>query len=439
MRTLPGSPQMLPLPLGLLCLALLLTAAGSFADDEPAASAASWNQWRGPSRDGTLSGGSWPADLAGLERRWRVGLGKGYSSPIVADGRVFVAETADGETESVRALDLADGRELWRTSWPGKGRVPFFAAANGDWIRATPLYDDGALYVGGMEERLLKLDAETGEVLWQVDFPERFGTKVPDFGFVSSPLADGDHIYVQAANSLVKLDKATGETVWRALQNDGSIMRSGAFSSPVIATLAGRRQLLVQTRETLNGLDPENGEALWTRPVPSFRGMNILTPTVAGDRVLTSTYRNNTYLFAIADGPGGLEPALDWTHKSQGYMSSPVVVDGHAYLHLGNGRLLCLDLASGVERWVSEPMGRYWSMVAKDGKLLALNDVGELILIAADPERLRLLDRREVAASPTWAHLAVAGDELVVRELEAVASFRWAEAPRVAAAAAAAP
>ena len=275
---------------------------------------------------------------------------------------------------------------------------------------------------------LVKLDASTGEEIWRIDLPARFGTKVPDFGFVSSPLADGDHLFVQAANSLVKLDKNTGETVWRALENDGSIMRSGAFSSPVLATIAGRRQLVVQTRETLNGLDPQTGERLWSQPVPSFRGMNILTPTVHGDRILTSSYRNNTFLFGIADGPDGMTPTLLWTHKSHAYMSSPILIDGYAYVHLGNGRLICLDLDTGVERWVSEPMGKYWSMIAQGSRVLALNDSGELFLLAVSPERLEILDRRQIADSSTWAHLAVLGDEVVVRDLGAVAAFRWASA-----------
>jgi outer membrane protein assembly factor BamB len=410
-------------PLGPAVLGLLLLLPASAAAEPPTSTG--WNQWRGPGRDGQVAGSHWPDDLAAMERLWRVELGKGYASPIVAGERVFVAETVGGKAEAVRALSRADGSELWQVSWPARGRVPFFAAANGDWIRATPLHDGDALYVGGMEEVLVKLDAATGQELWRVDFPARFGTRVPDFGFVSSPLVDGDHLFVQAANSLVKLDKATGETVWRALQNDGNMMRSGAFSSPVMATLAGRRQLVVQTRERLNGLDPTTGEALWSQPVPSFRGMNILTPTIHQDRILTSTYRNNTFLFAIADGPEGLEPRLLWTHKSPGYMSSPVIVDGHAYLHLGSGRLICIDLETGSERWVSEPFGKYWSMIAQGDKILGLNDLGELVLLAADPERLQILDRRPVADSSTYAHLAALGDELIVRDLDGITAYRW--------------
>jgi outer membrane protein assembly factor BamB len=276
-----------------------------------------------------------------------------------------------------------------------------------------------------MEEVLLKLDAETGDVLWRVDFPARFGTEVPDFGFVSSPIIDGGHVYVQAANSLVKLDRATGETVWRSLNGPGDIMSSGAFSSPIIATLAGKRQLVTQTRTTLYGVEPESGEVLWSHDVPSFRGMNILTPVVHGDTILTSTYKNQTFYYGVSESSGRLQPRELWTHKSQAYMSSPVVIDGFAYLHLGNGRLACIDLESGAERWISKPLGKYWSMVVQQDKLLALNEGGELFLLRANPNELEVLDSAEVGQGPTWGHIAVSGDHVFVRELEAIAAYRW--------------
>ncbi len=389
-----------------------------------AGDAASWNQWRGPSRDGRAEGPSWPNDLAGLEVGWRVELGKGYSGPIVVGDRVYVTGSADGR-EVVRSLSRANGEEIWRVSWSGKGRVPFFARANGDWIRSTPAHDGEALYVGGMEEVLVKLDASTGRELWRVDFPERFDTNVPDFGFVSSPMVIGEHVFVQAANSLVKLDRATGATVWRALANDGDIMVSGAFSSPVMATIGGRAQLVVQTRTRLHGVDHESGEVLWRRDVPSFRGMNILTPVVVGDRVLTSTHKNNTFLFEVSETDGEWSIEEVWSHKAQAYMSSPVVVDGHAYVHLGNGRLTCISLQSGAETWTSKPFGKYWSLAVQSDKLLALDESGELRLLRANPEQVEVLGSSEVGRSPTWGHLAVAGDELFVRELEAIVAYRW--------------
>lgn len=388
----------------------------------------SWNQWRGPARDGSIPGDHWPDDLAGLERTWRVPLGEGYAGAIVADDRVFVVEAVDNAQEIVRALDRANGEEIWRASWAASGSVPFFAKKRGDWVRATPAYDGEALYVGGIEEVLVKLDGATGEELWRVDFGARFDTGVPDFGFASSPLVDGDALYLQAANSVVKLDRETGDTLWRALEAPGEMMTSGAFSSPVIATLAGAEQLVVQTRYTLHGLSLATGEILWSQEVPNFRGMNILTPVIHGDSVLTSSYRNRTYLYRVARQGDGFTVREVWNNKVHGYMSTPVVIDGHAYLHLGNGRLACIDLETGAERWISKPFGDYWSMVRQGDKVLALDAGGELRLLRANSAAIDVLATREVATQSTWGHLAISGDDIFVRELNGISAFRWNEA-----------
>jgi outer membrane protein assembly factor BamB len=346
---------------------------------------ASWPQWRGPSRDSVVEGSNWPTSLNFLELSWKVDLSKGYPGPIVSEKQVFVAETRDGNTEVVRALDRQTGEELWSASWPGKGSVPFFAKKNGDWIRSTPAFDGQSLFVGGMNEMFVSLDAETGRENWRIDFPQRYNTSVPDFGFSSSPLLDGDAIYLQAANSVIKLDKRTGRSLWRALELDAGIFNSGAFSSPVIASLHGRRQLVVQTREALHGLSLESGEVLWSQEVPHFRGMNILTPTVFGNGVLTSSYKNKTVFYDLAEAT-----------------------------------------------WTTQPMGDYWSMATQGDKIMALSSDGMLYLIQANPEAFELLDSAEVSQQSTWGHLAVSGNEIFVRALEGVSAFKWNTAVRTA-------
>jgi outer membrane protein assembly factor BamB len=359
-----------------------------------------------------------------------VELDKGYSGPIVSENRVYVFETAGGDTELVRALDRATGKEVWRASWPGRISVPFYAKRSGDWVRSTPAFDGKTLYVGGMEEVLVALDAATGQERWRVDFPKRFKTPKPDFGFASSPLVDGTHLYVQAANSMVKLDARTGETIWRKLEHGSDVMESGAFSSPVLAVIAGQPQLLVQTRTHLHGLNPETGADLWSQFVPNFRGMNILTPVVHGDSVFTSTYQNDSYLFQVrANEAGGFEVKEKWRNKAKGYMSTPIIYGGMAYLHLGNQRFTCIDLETGVSRWTSAPFGRYWSMVLRGDKILVLDENGSVHLVRANAERFELLDSKEVTKAEAWAHVAVAGQEIVIRDLGAIAVYRWNEAP----------
>ncbi len=160
-----------------------------------------WPQWRGPHRDAQVSGPAWPDNINTnhLRRSWRVELGPSYSGPIVASDRVFTTETKDKKFEVVTAFDRKTGKELWRTQWEGSMTVPFFAKANGDWIRATPACDGESLFVAGMRDVLVCLDAKTGKERWRVDFVQKLEAPLPEFGFVCSPLLDGDALYVQAS------------------------------------------------------------------------------------------------------------------------------------------------------------------------------------------------------------------------------------------------
>jgi outer membrane protein assembly factor BamB len=409
-----------------ICLAtsIVILSSGPLAGQE--SSAPAWNQWRGPARDGIVPGSHWPNSLdeSVLKPLWRVELAHSYSGPIVSESAVYSTGTVDQTNEVVYAFDRQSGREVWRTTWPGAMSVPFFAASNGSWIRATPALDGQSLFVAGMRDVLVSLNATTGDEQWRVDFVEKFGTPLPSFGFVSSPLVDGDSVYVQAAASLVKLDKRTGAISWRVLKESGGMMDS-AFSSPVIATLAGRRQLIVQTRSKLVGVDLQSGDTLWEQDVPSFRGMNILTPVVFDSGVFTSSYQNKSWLFKVVTADDGFRANESWSINAQGYMSTPVVVDGHAYMHLQNQRFACIDLATGERTWTSKPFGKYASLVAQGNLILALDQSGELLLIKANPAAFELVDRRKVSEQETWAHLAVRGNEVYVRELTALSAFRW--------------
>jgi outer membrane protein assembly factor BamB len=391
--------------------------------------AADWNQWRGPSRDGQVPKSKWPDSLGeqSLKQTWRIDLSPSYSGPIVVGERVFTTETSDKETETVRALDRKTGKELWKQSWAGSISVPFFAKANGDWIRATPACDGESLYVAGIRDVLVCLNASTGAVRWRVDFVEQLKTAVPSFGFVSSPLVDGDAVYVQAGGGVVKLAKATGKILWRSL-DDGGGMSGSAFSSPIIAELCNVRQLVVQTREKLAGLSITDGKVLWEQPVEAFRGMNILTPLISGNKIFTSTYGGQTLLYEITHKESTFEIATLWSLKAQGYMCSPVVIDGVAYEHLKNQRVMAVDLKTGKELWTTEKgYGKYWSLVANGDRILALDQRGSLHLLKANPEKYEEIDQRKISDKETWAHLAVSGNEIFIRELNALTAWRWSE------------
>lgn len=409
--------------LRLLCLTVLICLTGVTFPRQVLAQE-TWPQWRGPHRDGSIRDVRWPDDLKPetFSVAWKVDAGLSYSGPVVDALRVYITETRNRSQEVVRALDRRTGEELWSTAWDGALDVPFFAKANGDWIRATPAVDGEHVYVAGMRDYLACLDARTGEVVWSFDFPQRTQSPLPDFGFVSSPLVLGEFVYVQAGGGFCKLNKRNGELLWVVLQ-DGGGMNGSAFSSPFATEIDKQTTLFVQTRNDLAAIDPATGSVLWKQTIPAFRGMNILTPTIYRDSFFTSSYGGSTWLYKLP-APNG-EPVQVWKNKVEGYMSSPVIVGDYAYLHLKNQRFTCIDLRSGESQWTTQPFGKYWSLVTDGSNILALDQQGELFLVRANPEAFELLDRRKVSDSESWAHLAVAGEQVFVRDLQSLRTFHW--------------
>ena len=386
--------------------------------------AADWPQWRGPSRDGLVTG-KWPGDLEKLEKVWHIELQPSYSSPVIVGERVFTTETVSKKLERVRALDRGTGKVLWEKTWEGAMSVPFFAKRNGDWIRATPACDGETLFVTGMRDLVVALDVKSGEERWKIDFSAKYNKPLPAFGAVSSPLLDGGALYVQAGGALCRLDKKTGDVKWRSVEDEGGMM-GGAFASPAFGVLGGKRQLLVQTREKLAGVDPESGAVLWSQTIEAFRGMNIGTPFAVGGILFTSTYGGKTSGWRVKEAAGKwtVEPA--WEHKSQGYMTTPVVVKGTAFTSLKSGRMMAIDVANGTERWTSsESFGDYVSLATNGERVLGLDTKGSLFLMEGSGDKFTRLGTKKISDSETWAHVAVCGEDVFIRELDGMTLWRW--------------
>ena len=344
----------------------------------------------------------------------------------MAGSKVFTVETKDKKSEIVRAFDRKTGKQIWDNDWAGSMRVPFYAAKNGSWVRSTPATDGKTLFVGGMRDILVAIDVETGKEKWRRDYPSEEKTPLPSFGFVSSPLLDDDHIYVQVGTAMRKIKKSDGKTVWQSLADERAMFGS-AFSSPFRATIQGVDQILVQTRSTLGGILPSNGKSVWSTPVKAFRGMNILPPTPVGDKVFTATYGGGSFLFDIGKKNKFLAATQLWNDsKREGYMSSPVVIDEKIYLHGRDKRFHCIDPKSGKTLWSSDDkFGEYCSMVTQGNRILALDQRGILLHIDANPKSFDLLSEVKLETPSTWAHLAVCGDELYVRHLKGLNVYRW--------------
>ncbi len=383
-----------------------------------------WPSWRGATRDGRCST-TLPSKLADMKTFWSVDLDDSYSGPIVTGKHVFVTESLGKKDESLIALERSTGVQLWKKQWEGALSVPFFAKSNGDWIRSTPATNGKYIVVGGMRDAVACFDVESGNEVWRIDFNKELKVELPAFGLVCSPLIDGEFVYVHAGGGVRQIHLADGKLGWLAMKEEGGMM-GGAFSSPVIAELSGTRQLIAATRDALVGIDLVNGSKLWQREIETFRGMNILTPTVWGEQVFTSSYGGRSQAIAVrANSPMDWQTEVIWEGKSEAYMSSPVVVGDYAYLHLKNQRVCCIDLKNGSETWRTQPYGKYWSMLTDGARILALDEAGKLYLLAANPEQFELLDELQVSDEPCWAHLAVADNDLFVRFQHGLKCLQW--------------
>ncbi len=397
-----------------------------------------WTQWRGPNRDGVVGGKEWPTFLkkANLRLKWRAKLGSSYSGALLDKDTVYVTESVDSnKMDVVQALDRETGKVKWTQKWPGTGRwsVTFPGRVNGSWIRSTPALANGKLFVAGMHDNLICLDSKTGEKLWEIDFPKRFKSSIPGFGCVCSPMVDEKFVYMQAGASFCKIEQDSGKIIWRTMKKEGGLERGG-FSSPVIAALNGKRQVLIQARTELAGIDIKSGLVLWRQPVKAYRGMNILTPLPYEDGVYTGSYRYGSFFYKIAQTNDAWSSREVWkmAFKYSAYMSSPVLFEGHAYVLVQDGNFVCFDLKNGKECWRSDKRfgsfsrhGKYMTLVRQRGKILALDQGGNLHLIAANPEQFQLIDSIKVSEQQTWAHLAVSGSQLAIRELNGIALFDW--------------
>ncbi len=375
-------------------------------------------QFQGPSRDGALTGMRLATDWQTRPPRplWRRPIGAGWSGFAVS-GPFAVTQEQRGEHELTSCYDRTSGELIWVHSETTRHEDPL----GGPGPRATPVIVDGRVYALGATGMLNALELETGEPIWSVDIIADNGANVPTYGVAASPLVVEDRVIVLAGGprgrSLVAYDRQNGEPVW----SGGG--HSAAYSSPVLARLAGRDQIVVLNGSHLVGHDASDGSLLWQYPWPDVEKVSqpVILP---GERVFISTgYGVGGKLFRITPAPaGGLEVQMIWESRGlKAKLSNVVHRDGYLY-GLDDGRLVCLDLDSGQREWKS---GRYGhgQLVLVEDVLLIQAENGDVVLVEATPREHRELARLTALSGKTWNHPALAGRHLLVRNDREAACF----------------
>lgn len=379
----------------------------------PSSSTNDWPQWRGPNRDGvsTETGllAGWPA--GGPRTIWESPTGMGYACPAIAGGKVYLL-VQDGDNEAVVCLNAADGKEIWRHRYPAL----FTNFESGTGPHATPLVDGDRLYTVGATGMFFCLDAATGKPHWSHDILKEANAQNQEYGTSFSPLIEGELVITMPGgpngNSIVAYDKKDGHLVWKNLDD-----RAG-YSSPVAATIAGKRQLVFLTAENVVGLSAQDGKLLWRYPWPLFKDCNIATPIVTGDYVfVASGYSKGCALLHIADAASGLamevKPVYEH-NRMRSRFSTSVLFKDHLY-GFDEFFLVCMEYRSGKVLWKKRGFGE-GSLAVADDKLIIMSDSGQLVLADASPEKFQERSSVKMFDGRCWTVPVLAGGKLYVRD-----------------------
>lgn len=396
----------------------------------------SWPQFRGPHAAGTNSESQPPETWSATEHvRWKLDLpGAGSSSPIVANGRIFVTcfagkNEARGEVaeRTLVCVDMASGELLWKKGSGVTGkedRYEGFLREHG-FASNSPVTDGERVYAFYGKGGVLAYDWQ-GEPLWQVDVGQESSNR--RWGSAASLLLTPQAVIVNASEesrSLRALDKMTGKELWKSEAESLEL----SYSTPTLVTTAeGREDLVIAIAGEVWGLNPETGKLRWY-VLTEITGNVSPTPVVAGD-IIYITGGRPVATHAIRVGGKGDMTATNrlWTSRNGSYVATPVLHAGHLYFVDDRGQAFCLNAADGalVYRERVEGLGGgggrpvYASPVLANGKLYVVSRYDGTFVLPASPQfkvltQNQLNDDSEFNATP-----AIVGNELLLRSDKAL-------------------
>jgi outer membrane protein assembly factor BamB len=380
----------------------------------PAAGGASkdWPRFRGPDGDGmskdTGINKDWKAKPP--KELWKISLGdNGYAGPSVAAGKLFIIDHAGAE-DIVRAVNITTGADVWKFNYPDA------AKDNYGFARSTPTYDNGKLYTLSRTGMLHCLDAEKGTKLWAKNIKSEYKGVHGSWEYSMSPFVDGDKLIMCPGGpnaSVVALDKNTGNEIWKGGGSD-----QAGYSTPLVATIGGKRQYVVFTGNGLIGVDPANGAVLWSFPWDVSYKVNAAAPIVIGDTVfIASGYGKGCALVQVQ---GGAAKAL-WTNKAiKAHFNSAILHEKFIYGTGDPGELVCLDPATGNIVWSQKGFEK-GGIIGVDGVIIALDGKsGDAVMCKMTNTAYQELGRFTPLGGQSWTAPIIADGKLYVRNKQAL-------------------
>jgi len=406
----------------------------------PTSVQAQWPQWGGRDRDFSVDvqglADEWPE--GGPKRLWERPLGDGYTT-ILADGGLLYTMYRVGDDEFTVALDANTGK----TTWEQKNAAPVDdqRSEHGPGPYATPLIVGDRLFTVGTNSVMHCYDKKTGSVHWQHDLVAEFDAVIQGFGFSSSPIAYRNTVIIpvgrklpgeaadaakkgafgrEQVQSLMAFDQQSGSLLWDNRSYD-TTKHTSTYSSPMLIKFAGRDQLVLFMAKELAGLDPANGDRLWGVAHTTDYDENVSTPVWDGVDTLfiSSAYGTGSRAIRLTLEDGKTVAKELWHTKKMRVLHGNVVRIGD-YVYGSTGDfgpcfLACIDLASGKLAWRERGFQKA-TCIHADGKVIILDEDGQLALTTASPEDLTIHSRCNLELRGAWATPTLVGKTLFVRD-----------------------
>jgi outer membrane protein assembly factor BamB len=377
-----------------------------------------WAQWGGPHRNFTSDtkglATSWPA--TGPQRVWQRELGEGYSAIAVERGMLFTMYRK-GENEVVIALDAATGKTVWEQSYAAPF-APEYDMSNGPGPHATPLVTGNFVYASGATGKLHCLDKNSGQVLWSRDLINEFHGTLRVNGYSCSPIAYKDKVVMMvggAASSLVALNQKDGSVAWKKHDFRNST------ASPIVINVDGQDQLVAFMFGEVVGVDPNNGDLLWSHSHPVDFGLNTSTPIWGADNLLfvSSGYNGGSRVLKLSRAANKTTVEELWAHGlMRVHFTNAIRVGDLVYGSSGDfgpAPFTAIDVKTGKVVWRNRTFPRA-SFVFADGRFIILDEDGDLLLATPAAEGLTVTSKVAVLSNNAWTVPSLAGTRLYLRD-----------------------